>query len=59
MDSPYFDSTYFDPAYFDADGASSGSGNGLITKRRTFRMKIEPPAEIVEVTDDGWIHILL
>lgn len=54
MDSPYFDPVYFDPTYFDASGASSGGGG-----KRRARIRVEPPAEIEEVTDDGWIHILL
>lgn len=54
-DSPYFDATYFDPDYFDTDAATSGGSGG----NKRMRIRVEPPALIEEVTDDGWIHIIL
>jgi hypothetical protein len=33
----------------------TGGGPG----RRRARIYVEPPAQIEEVTDDGWIHIIL
>lgn len=53
----YFDRTYYDPDYFDTDDAAGGV---LIPgMKHRVRMKVEAPAVIEEVTDDGWITILL
>lgn len=58
-DSPYFDGDYFLETYFDTDGNGStpSTGGGSPGKRRVS-MQLQPPAA-VEITDDGWIHILL
>lgn len=52
----YFDPDYFDGTYFDTPDAGGVLIPGM---KRRIRMRVEPPAEIEEVTDDGWIVLIL